>query len=367
MNNMRNKILMTLALLLTAVGGAWAQDAYEEITTQTSGTKEYTGEHIKIVGTLICENGLRMASSGDNKVTISTLNGKVIKRVEMHIENAYNWLNTNKVVSTSGNEAEGTYQDGNTIILSNENASEITLSVTNPYACSIDINTWKVYYGDPDIEVKWDPATKTGTFEMPAYDVEIAPIYAPVAQWAEVESVKQLPAAIEGIYAGTDDIIVKAGDVAMMSDGETPQGIVMYAVTSTNQATAPALTAFSDALPTAKNIADEGAEVLVWYYIHGFGDPAAEGASAENTFNDSEICTTPIQVTVLNNKFDINFKAANANTIKAGKATVKVGETAAEVDEKGNLTGVKMNSKVTVTAKDGYKFRKAEGKKNALK
>ena len=27
MNNMRNKILMTLALLLTAVTGAWAQDA----------------------------------------------------------------------------------------------------------------------------------------------------------------------------------------------------------------------------------------------------------------------------------------------------------------------------------------------------
>ena len=139
----------------------------------------------------------------------------------------------------------------------------------------------------------------------------------------------------------------------------------MYAVTSTNQATAPALTAFSADVPTAKDITI-GSEVLVWYYIKGADTPEGQTATAENTFNDSEICATPITVNVLSNKYDIEFKAANANTIKAGKATVKVGETAAEVDEKGNLTGVKMNSKVTVTAKNGYKFRKAEGKKHEV-
>ena len=64
---------------------------------------------------------------------------------------------------------------------------------------------------------------------------------------------------------------------------------------------------------------------------------------------------------------DIQFNAANANTIEAGKATVKVGDEAAEVDENGKLTGVKMNSKVTITAKDGYKFRKVEAKKGIVK
>ena len=215
---------------------------------------------------------------------------------------------------------------------------------------------------DPNaITVEWDPATKTGNFVMPAFDVEIAPIYAPVAQWAKVDNVDQLPTAIEGIYAESTDAIVKAGTVAKIGETENLQGTVMYAVTSTNQATAPALTAFSAVVPTAENI-KVGSEVLVWYYIKGANTPDGEKATAENTFNDSEICETPITVTVLSNKFDIQFKAANDNTIEAGKATVKVGETDAEVEE-GKLTGVKMGSEVKVTAKEGYKFRSVEVKK----
>ena len=203
--------------------------------------------------------------------------------------------------------------------------------------------------------------TNQWTFTMPAFDVEIAPIYAPVAQWAKVDNVDQLPTAIEGIYAESTDAIVKAGTVAKIGETENLQGTVMYAVTSTNQATAPALTAFSAVVPTAENI-KVGSEVLVWYYIKGANTPDGEKATAENTFNDSEICETPITVTVLSNKFDIQFKAANDNTIEAGKATVKVGETDAEVEE-GKLTGVKMGSEVKVTAKEGYKFRSVEVKK----
>jgi hypothetical protein len=114
-------------------------------------------------------------------------------------------------------------------------------------------------------------------------------------------------------------------------------------------------------LPTAAGY-DGAQTVYVWYYIKGADTPDGQTATAENTFNDLEICATPLKVEVLSNKFDIQFNAANANTIEAGKATVKVGDEAAEVKE-GKLTGVKMDSKVTITAKDGYKFRKAEGKK----
>ena len=86
-------------------------------------------------------------------------------------------------------------------------------------------------------------------------------------------------------------------------------------------------------LPTAAGY-DGAQTVYVWYYIKGADTPQGETATAENTFNDSEICATPITVTVLSNKFDIQFKAANANTIEAGKATVKVGDEAAEVKER---------------------------------
>ena len=218
------------------------------------------------------------------------------------------------------------------------------------------------------IKVTWDAATKTGTFAMPAYDVEIAPIYAKAAAFAttgtEPEVKTLLPTAIEGIFAGTTDAIVKAGTVAMMGKTENPQGIVMYAVTSTNQDTAPELSTFSATVPTAENIADEGADVLVWYYIQGANTPDGQEATAENTFNDSEICAEPIKVTVLPNKYDIQFNAANANTIEAGKATVTVGGTAATVTE-GKLQGVKMGTEVKVKANTGYKFRKVEVKKGA--
>ena len=201
-------------------------------------------------------------------------------------------------------------------------------------------------------EVKWDAATKTATFTMPAFDVEIAPIYAPVAVFATDGDKVLAPTAVEGIYAGTSDAIVTAGQSA--------QGTVMYAVT-TSAEPAPALTAFSATLPTAKDITTAG-DVYVWYYIKGADTPQGQTATAENTFNDSEICATPLKVTVLSDKFDIQFTAANANTIEAGKATVTVGGTAATVTE-GKLEGVKMGSEVKMTAKQGYKFRKVEATK----
>ena len=173
------------------------------------------------------------------------------------------------------------------------------------------------------IEVTWDAATKTGTFAMPAFDVVLTPQYAPAAKWDVVENVEQLPAALESIIAGQDAAIVTAGQSA--------QGTVMYAVTTSAEA-APALTAFSATVPTAKDY-DDAATVYVWYYIQGADTPEGQTATAENTFNDSEICAEPIKVTVLTNKFDLTLKAANANTIESGKATVTVGGTDKTVTE----------------------------------
>ena len=206
-------------------------------------------------------------------------------------------------------------------------------------------------------------ATNQWSFTMPGYDMELTPIYAPAAQWATESNVELLPTAAEGIIAGTDAPLIVEGTVATAGTTENPQGLVMYAVTTTNT-TAPALSAFSSDVPTAADIADDGATVYVWYYIAGADTPDGETATAENTFNDSEISAQPLEVIVLSNKFDITFNAANANTIEAGKATVKVGDAAATVTE-GKLEGVKMGTKVTINAKQGYKFRKVEAKKGA--
>ena len=356
---------MTLALLLTAVTGAWAQEETLLTTINASsdfisGSKTFDGvATVTITGDIAYDEMTGYGwsakySSPGGSVSVEPAEGNTISSCKFYFNN-----NETYTISTAPFVLYPTTVNGSsfTIYTGPNNTGEMLYSY--------GIKKIEVYgAAEPAIDVT--PVTgKTNewTFTMPAFDVEIAPIYAPTAQWAKVENVDQLPTAIEGIYAESTDAIVKAGTVAKIGETENPQGIVMYAITSTNQATAPALSAFSADVPTAKDITT-GSDVLVWYYIKGADTPEGQEATAENTFNDSEICATPITVTVLSNKFDINFKAANDNTIDAGKATVKVGDEAAEVKE-GKLTGVKMDSKVTVTAKDGYKFRKVEVKKKA--
>ena len=366
MNNMRNKILMTLALLLTAATGAWAGEEPQLLTTINASSSFLTGsqtfDDIATVtfggaGTIGFNDKNGWVQDEYNKestVTVTAVDGYTITSIKIYSADPMS-----ATISTSPFTAYLNCWGATYVTTGSGGAGDYI----GDELVRIEVYGYKSEPAEPAITVKWDPATKTGSFNMPAYDVEIAPIYAPVAQWAKVDNVDQLPTAIEGSYAESTDAIVKAGTVANIGETENPQGIVMYAVTSTNEA--PALTAFSATVPTATEIKTAG-DVYVWYYIKGADTPDGEDATAENTFNDSEICTEPITVTVLSNKFDIQFKTANDNTIEAGKATVKVGDAAAEVKE-GKLTGVKMNSKVTVTAKEGYKFRKAEGKKHEVK
>ena len=351
MNNMRNKILMTLALLLTAVMGAWAEEG-TLLTTITATDKDSYSETTPGVVTVTLSNVAGYSStygwlwgekSGPGSVTVEAKEGYTITRC------VFKQSDKTPVTITTSPFAI-TFADGECV--QNDDMDGVTsIEVYGPAAPA-----------EPAIDVKWDAANKTGNFTMPAFDVEIAPIYAPVAQWAKVENVDQLPTAAEGIYAESTDAIVTAGTVAKIGETENVQGTLMYAV-GTSATEQPALTAFSATLPTATNITN-GGDVYVWYYIKGADAPQGQDPTAENTFNDSEICTTPLKVTVLNNKFNIQFTAANANTIEAGKATVTVGGTAATVTE-GKLEGVKMGSEVKVTAKEGYKFRKVEVKKKA--
>ena len=310
---------MTLALLITAVGGAWAQDI---ATPVISGETEFYDE---VTVTITCAT-----SDVDIYYTLDGSNPKddSSSSTQKEYKNAFTLTGTTtvKAAAYSGDAWSA--------------IAEVTFTkLTGP-------------------KVTWDAATKTGSFEMPAYDVEIAPIYAPVAKWATDGNLVLAPTAIEGIFAGTEDAIVKAGTVV---EG---QGTAMYFATTDAEMTAEKAAkanGWLSTLPTAAGY-DDATTVYVWYYIKGADTPDGQEASAENTFNDLEICATPLKVEVLSNKFDIQFNAANANTIEAGKATVKVGDAAANVTD-GKIEKVKMGSNVTITAKDGYNFRKAEATK----
>ena len=357
-SRLKAKILITLALLLTAVTGAWAGVApntvvwnnetwagwAENVTTHTVGdiTITATGS-AKAYQHDSSGEPLAMEAGANDAITF-TSNGKPFASIVIFTDDELN------VAGWTYNSSTWSYE------WSGEPTTSVTLS-----GCDIKADQINFTFGTAEAPITVEPVegkTNEWTFSMPGSDVVLTPQYAPTAKWATEGDAVLAPTALEGIIAGTTDAIVNAGTVV---EG---QGTVMYFAT-TEQLTAEQAAAadgWLSTLPTAANIADDGATVYVWYYIKGTDTPDGQEATAENTFNDSEICAQPLEVIVLSNKFDITFNAANANTIEAGKATVTVGGTAATVTD-GKLQGVKMGSEVKVKANTGYKFRKVEVKK----
>ena len=363
---------MTLALLLTAVTGAWAEEKSETISTNTSQA-EYTGEHFKITPNreyyMLAVADLRYYADGQVYFSVETLDGQNISKLDLQI-NSIDDTSIDNLSLSSGTKS----YDSNTKVLTitNVNAAtvQITLTEGDQYG-EVTISSVTYYYEESsDVTVAWTASTKTGTFEMPGSDVVLTPIYAKAAAFAtdgtEPEVKTLLPEAAEGVIADTDAPLIAEGTGIVAFAGESTtvtQGTLMYAI-GTSATQAPALTAFSATVPTAETVADDGADVLVWYYIQGADAPQGEAATLDNTFSDTEPACLTVQV--LTNKFDIQLSAANANTIEAGKATVTVGGTDKTGDiTDGKLQGVKMGSEVKLEAKPGYKFRKVEVKKGA--
>ena len=339
---------MTLALLLTAVTGAWAQ-SYEAKVFDVPAS--WTGD----------ETDLSAADLPKDFVQITKDEAKALAVPDGDVVLVYGFVGENVLMMAfdNGTAIPDDVDDGAPVARGN-----FIMFQTMAKVC---------YTTPAGPKVAWNAATKTGTFSMPGSDVVLTPIYAKAAAFAttgtESDLKALLPEAAEGVIAGTDASLIAEGTGIVAFAGtstEVTQGTLMYAI-GTSATEAPALTAFSATVPTAKDVADDGATLYVWYYIQGADAPDGVAATAENTFNDSEICTTPLKVTVLTNKFDIQFNAANANTIETDKATVTVGGTDKTGDiTEGKLQGVKMGTKVTINAKNGYKFRKVEAKKKAV-
>ena len=345
MNNMRNKILSLLVLLLTAATGAWA-------TEPKVINSEIDFESL-MVGDILVEG---FSISGPYSTTFyfnagRAKKGETLLNEDVSFFKGYiSSVGTNTVITLSADagDAAGIYtpidengQVGNSWIVTSKNHNN-------------DFHLSGYTYVDPNAEapitVEWNASTKTGTFSMPGSDVVLTPQYAPVAKWDVVETVEQKPAALEGIIAGQDEAIV--------TPGQSSQGTVMYAVTTTAEA-APALTAFSATVPTAKDY-DDATTLYVWYYIKGQDTPDGQQATEENTFNDSEISATPLKVDILTNKFDITLSPAPVKNM-----TVTVAGQAKTPTDEGKLEAVKMQSEVKLKAATGYKFRKVEVKKGA--
>ena len=165
---------MTLALLITAVGGAWAEES-ESITTTLpeakTGSVEFTGTHFKITGQRADTDGMNLGSSTNRTITISALNGEIITKVEMTISfKFYSW--EWEVLSTKGN-VSGNYTTGYNLTLTDVDVSEVTLSASNTTTGYLQFNKFKIFYTMPAGTMTLNTDNTVATMSMPAYDATV--------------------------------------------------------------------------------------------------------------------------------------------------------------------------------------------------
>ena len=191
-------------------------------------------------------------------------------------------------------------------------------------------------------------------YTMPDIDVELTVNYFPTAAFSEGCE----PAALEGVDPGTD--------AAIVSTGQSQQGTVLYYATTDAEATAPDYDAdcWTTVVPTAAIVQGDiikNDKVYVYYYIKGNDAPEGQAATAENTFNDTDILG-PLTVTLNVNTVDL--RPATQFTTDGGQATVTVDEQAI-VTVDGQPTDNFMLKKggrqtITIAAAEGYKIRTAK-------
>ena len=160
---------MTLALLITAVGGAWAQEQSETIVTTA---KIVEGTHFTISNNDDYVDGDGMGAT--RGITVTPKNGEFITKVV--ITCGYGSISDGNTSVSSGTK-EFT-NGGGTITVTGVNATTFT------FTCTVDgqFKQFVVYYTDaptePAVEVTTNAAEEGATFteasfEMPTSDVDV--------------------------------------------------------------------------------------------------------------------------------------------------------------------------------------------------
>ena len=153
-----SRYLLTLVALFAMTAGAWAEDLYEEFTTNT-GASVYTGEHFKITPYALGVGGsYGFCIEYYFPATIEALNGETITKVEFTTSDTEGLLSDDGTVTYNGKVAT----------VSDVNATSMTVIAEN----YIYITAVKVYY-TAGPEVTFNDAKTTASFEMPASDLTV--------------------------------------------------------------------------------------------------------------------------------------------------------------------------------------------------
>ena len=344
---------MTLALLITAATGAWAEDS-ESITTTLpeakTGSVEFTGTHFKITGQRADGDGMNLGSSTNRTITISALNGEIITKVEMTISHKYyswEW----EVLSTKGN-VSGEYTTGKNLTLTDVDVSEVTLSASNTTTGYLQFNKFKIFYTMPAGTMTLNADNTEATMEMPASDVTVT-----------YELVRDLTTQVT--FGG-----IPTGDGLVVKNNGTAYEFV----------TAPTFTLTDALADNADIISDEG--ITLTTQKKGDGDTwqtldasALAAGYAPGTYRLVATATAdgPYDGTIYSAEFTVveqyDLAVKPADEYSKGKVeSVTVGTESVTIDAntgEATKTGITPDTEVKIKAKRGYVIEKVEAKKGA--
>ena len=165
---------MTLALLIMAVGGAWAQEQSETFAT-TASTVEGTHFIISNNGQTADSNGM----SAKEGITVTSKNGENITKVVITCVKYAIMVNDNNTFISSGTKTM-TYngQESTTVTATGVNAT--TFTFTCSHIAGLQFNQFVVYFGPEVIELKPDETGKKWILaNMPANNIELQVEYEP--------------------------------------------------------------------------------------------------------------------------------------------------------------------------------------------
>ena len=290
--------MMTLALLITAATGAWAESkpiglnveyAVGDVITTNSTGEVYIWWGIYSEG-------------GDPEEWVIKISSSVTPTIsELRIVESSGSIKLDKdyaVYDMNGNIAANSYS-----IQCQGKVTGTTLEKVYVASGSGTLTDPYVFAPGPagpivtPVPLTWDaatPNTATLTNGMPAGNVTVSVEYFPQAEFAmstDATPVALAPTAIADVPATTDGPIVNPGTVKNIGTSEVKQGTLMYYVSTTPMTDDDLLALTPDKwsadVPTAESLAE--GQAYVYYYIKG-AEPAtiAERTDA-NTCSDGDI------------------------------------------------------------------------------
>ena len=353
------QLIMTLVALFAISTGAWAEETVFEyadpmVGTLTQGTTGTSATTVKIHTNSTTVNAIKFSNSyvyADGKyITIAPSSGSFKKGDKVTIAGCINTATAEVYAKAGIYTADGAtklYETANVINGRDTNDDPVVETYTltqdaeklliarSTGTTALYITTLKVVRtATAGTALTPDADCKVWTLDaMPAGDVELQVAYYP------------------GMLVKPTNLVGGTMEIEGLTDTTLPEGF--------EKDDAGNIYVKKDTKFTVKAVPAEGYHLVAWS-----DDATNKELEREFTMGDDDFILTA----TFSDEYDLAFAAANANTIEAGKATVKVGETDKTADiQDGKLTGVKYGQTVTLTAATGYKFRKVEVKKGAGK